>query len=102
MPPPRSASLLRFEKDSLTPQPKVLVVAPMSGHFATLLRPTVQTMLADFDVYITDWQNARDVPAYRPGGSAWTNMPTTLIRLPGAAGTGHAICWQSASPRCLP
>ena len=55
-------SLLRFEKDSLTPQPKVLVVAPMSGHFATLLRPTVQTMLADFDVYITDWHNARDVP----------------------------------------
>jgi poly(3-hydroxybutyrate) depolymerase len=56
-------NLLRFEKDCLTPQPKVLVVAPMSGHFATLLRPTVQTMLADFDVYITDWQNARDVPA---------------------------------------
>ena len=54
--------LLRFEKDTLTPQPKVLVVAPMSGHFATLLRPTVQTMLADFDVYITDWVNARDVP----------------------------------------
>ncbi len=54
--------LLRFEKDNLTPQPKVLVVAPMSGHFATLLRPTVQTMLADFDVYITDWVNARDVP----------------------------------------
>ena len=55
-------SLLRFEKDCLTPQPKVLVIAPMSGHFATLLRPTVQTMLADFDVYITDWHNARDVP----------------------------------------
>jgi len=55
-------SLLRFEKDVLTPQPKVFVVAPMSGHFATLLRPTVQTMLADFDVYITDWHNARDVP----------------------------------------
>jgi poly(3-hydroxybutyrate) depolymerase len=56
------ASLLHFEKDVLTPQPKVLLVAPMSGHFATLLRPTVQTMLADCDVYITDWQNARDVP----------------------------------------
>jgi poly(3-hydroxybutyrate) depolymerase len=55
-------NLLRFEKDCLTPQPKVLVIAPMSGHFATLLRPTIQTMLADFDVYITDWQNARDVP----------------------------------------
>ncbi len=55
-------SLLRFEKDTLTPQPRVLLVAPMSGHYATLLRPTVQTMLADFDVYITDWHNARDVP----------------------------------------
>ncbi len=55
-------SLLRFEKDTLTPQPKVLLAAPMSGHFATLLRPTVQTMLADCDVYITDWHNARDVP----------------------------------------
>jgi len=54
--------LLRFEKDCLTPQPKVLLVAPMSGHFATLLRPTVQTMLADFDVHITDWKNARDMP----------------------------------------
>jgi poly(3-hydroxybutyrate) depolymerase len=56
------ANLLRFEKDLATPQPKVLVVAPMSGHFATLLRPTVQTMLPDCDVHITDWQNARDVP----------------------------------------
>jgi poly(3-hydroxybutyrate) depolymerase len=56
------AHLLRFEKDTLTPQPKVLLAAPMSGHFATLLRPTVQTMLADCDVYITDWKNARDVP----------------------------------------
>lgn len=57
------ATLLRFEKEGITtPQPKVLLVAPMSGHFATLLRPTVQTMLPDCDVYITDWHNARDVP----------------------------------------
>jgi poly(3-hydroxybutyrate) depolymerase len=55
-------NLLRFAKDLATPQPKVLVVAPMSGHFATLLRPTVQTMLPDCDVHITDWHNARDVP----------------------------------------
>jgi polyhydroxyalkanoate depolymerase len=39
----------------------VLVVAPMSGHFATLLRATVRTMLPDHDVYLTDWHNARDV-----------------------------------------
>jgi len=56
------ATLLRFAKDGAAPQPKVLLVAPMSGHFATLLRATVQTMLQDCDVYITDWHNARDVP----------------------------------------
>ena len=40
----------------------MLVVAPLSGHFSTLLRNTVQTLLQDHDVYITDWHNARDVP----------------------------------------
>jgi poly(3-hydroxybutyrate) depolymerase len=56
------ATLLHFRKDIHTDQPKVLMVAPMSGHFATLLRATVRTMLPDHDVYITDWHNARDVP----------------------------------------
>ena len=55
-------SLLRFRKEGAFPQPQVLVVAPMSGHFATLLRATVRTLLADHDVYITDWHNPRDVP----------------------------------------
>jgi poly(3-hydroxybutyrate) depolymerase len=54
--------LLHFAKDIDAPQPKVLIVAPLSGHFATLLRGTVETMLQDHDVYITDWANARDVP----------------------------------------
>ncbi len=54
--------LLHFAKDIDTPQPKVLVVAPLSGHFATLLRDTAATLLQDHDVYITDWTNARDVP----------------------------------------
>jgi polyhydroxyalkanoate depolymerase len=55
--------LLHFAKpDVATPQPKMLVVAPLSGHFSTLLRSTVRTLLADHDVYITDWKNARDVP----------------------------------------
>jgi poly(3-hydroxybutyrate) depolymerase len=44
------------------PQPKVLLVAPMSGHYATLLRGTVETMLPDHEVYITDWIDARLVP----------------------------------------
>ncbi|HVZ14515.1 MAG TPA: polyhydroxyalkanoate depolymerase [Bauldia sp.] len=43
-------------------QPKLLIVAPMSGHYATLLRGTVTTMLPDHDVYITDWVDARMVP----------------------------------------
>lgn len=55
-------SLVRFRKDIQVQEPRVLVVAPMSGHFATLLRGTCQTMLAEHDVYITDWHNARDVP----------------------------------------
>ena len=42
--------------------PKILIVSPMSGHFATLLRGTVEAMLPDHDIYITDWIDARDVP----------------------------------------
>jgi len=55
-------SLLRFRKEDGPDQPKVLLVAPMSGHFATLLRGTVKTLLQDHDVYITDWHNPRDIP----------------------------------------
>ena len=55
--------LLHFKKIlGGTDQPKVLLVAPLSGHFATLLRETVRTLLQDHDVFITDWFNARDVP----------------------------------------
>ena len=55
-------SLLHFIKDSAPEQPRMLLVAPMSGHFATLLRGTVKTLLQDHDVYITDWHNPRDIP----------------------------------------
>lgn len=56
--------LLHFAKTSAPqkPQPRVLLVAPLSGHHATLLRGTVQTLLKDHDVYITDWVDARAVP----------------------------------------
>ncbi|MBC7611041.1 MAG: polyhydroxyalkanoate depolymerase [Polaromonas sp.] len=46
----------------LKEQPAVLIVAPLSGHYATLLRDTVKSMLKDHKVYITDWKNARTVP----------------------------------------
>jgi poly(3-hydroxybutyrate) depolymerase len=55
------ATLLHFAKEAAPAGPRVLLVAPMSGHFATLLRGTVQTLLADHDVFITDWHNARDI-----------------------------------------
>ncbi len=50
------------EKTKVKSQPKLLVVAPMSGHYATLLRGTVEALLPHFDVYITDWTDARTVP----------------------------------------
>ena len=56
-------TLLHFRRiGAPSGQPRVLMVAPMSGHFATLLRETVRTMLPEHDVYVTDWHNARDVP----------------------------------------
>lgn len=54
--------LVRFKKIGAINQPKILLVAPMSGHFATLLAGTVKTLLQDHEVYITDWLNIRDVP----------------------------------------
>ena len=57
--------LLHFARDGRAGDPAVLVVAPLSGHFSTLLRDTVRGLLAEHDVYITDWQDARQVPAVR-------------------------------------
>ncbi len=56
--------LIHFQRGLKTRRqdPKILLVAPLSGHHATLLRDTVRTMLPDFDVYVTDWVDARMVP----------------------------------------
>jgi poly(3-hydroxybutyrate) depolymerase len=54
--------LLRFERDVHRDDPKVLIVAPLSGHHATLLRETVRELLPDHDVHVTDWVDARTVP----------------------------------------
>lgn len=55
-------TLRHFRRDTSRQDPKVLVVAPLSGHYATLLRDTVRALLPDHDVYITDWHDARLVP----------------------------------------
>ena len=87
-------NLLRFAKDVDAPQPKVLIVAPLSGHFATLLAGTVQTMLQDHDVYVTDWANARDVPL-REGKFGVEDYIDYLIRFLEEMGPGShvlAVC----------
>lgn len=54
--------LLHFRKEMSADMPKLLIVAPLSGHYATLLRNTVKRLLPDNDVFITDWRSAREVP----------------------------------------
>ena len=59
--------LIHFEREpsalkDMLPQPKLLIVAPLSGHYATLLRGTVEAMLPHCEVYVTDWTDARKVP----------------------------------------
>ena len=72
-------------------QPRVLLVAPLSGHFATLLRATVKTLLPEHDVYITDWHNARDVPLLH-GRFGFDDYIEHLIRFLEVIGPGaHVI-----------
>jgi polyhydroxyalkanoate depolymerase len=82
--------LLHFAKDIDTAQPRVLVAAPLSGHFATLLRNTVEVLLRDHDVYVTDWANARDVPV-EAGRFGVDDYVAYLIRFLEAIGPGAHI-----------
>jgi len=87
-------TLLHFKKDIDTTQPRVLLVAPLSGHFATLLRGTVRTMLPEHDVYITDWHNVRDV-ALTHGRFGFDDYIEHLIQFLEAIGAGAhvlAVC----------
>jgi len=86
--------LLHFRKDTSIRQPRVLVVAPMSGHFATLLRGTVKVLLPDNDVYITDWQNARDVPlaAGRFGFDEYVDHLIKFMEIIGPGSHMLAVC----------
>ncbi len=59
--------LLHFRKEVQVEQPKLLIVAPLSGHYATLLRDTVRTVLVDHDVWVTDWADAKMVPLAHGG-----------------------------------
>jgi poly(3-hydroxybutyrate) depolymerase len=92
-------SLLRFKRVGAPVQPKVLLVAPMSGHFATLLRNTVKTMLQDHDVHITDWHNPRDIPLSEGtfGLADYTEHLIEFLEVMGPGSHMVAICQPSVS-----
>jgi poly(3-hydroxybutyrate) depolymerase len=77
--------------------PKVLMVAPMSGHYATLLRGTVQAFLPDHDVYITDWHDARQMPLTGPDFDLddYIDYVMDFIRLLGPDTHVIAVCQPS-------
>ena len=77
--------LLRFAKDIDTRQPRVLLLAPLSGHFATLLTGTIKTLLRDHEVFVTDWANARDV-SLENGSFGVDDYVTYIIRFLEAIG----------------
>ncbi len=84
-------TLLHFRKPGMTGQPPVLLMAPLSGHFATLLRETVRTLLQDHDVYVSDWHNARDV-ALRHGPFGLDDYIDHMMQFLAAIGPGvHTV-----------
>ena len=87
-------SLLRFAKEGMPAQPRVLLVAPLSGHFATLLRDTVRVLLPEHDVHITDWANARDVGIWhgRFGFDEYVEHLMWFLRAMGPGSHVVAVC----------
>src|SRR5882672_8611211 len=87
-------TLLRFAKEGSPTQPRVLLVAPLSGHFATLLRDTVRVLLPEHDVYITDWANARDVGIWhgRFGFDEYVEHLIWFLRSMGPGAHVVAVC----------
>jgi poly(3-hydroxybutyrate) depolymerase len=79
--------LLRFTKDVVDPGPRVLVVAPQSGHFATRLRGTVEALLPEHDVHVTDWTDAREIPV-SAGPFGLDDMVAQIIAWLEAMGSG--------------
>ena len=94
-------SLLHFEKETTIAQPRVLLIAPLAGHYATLLRDTVFTMLADHDVFVTDWHNARDIAVTR-GSFGVDDYIQYLIAFQHCVGpSGHTVAVCQPCPLAL-
>ncbi|MGH6674743.1 MAG: polyhydroxyalkanoate depolymerase, partial [Xanthobacteraceae bacterium] len=93
--------LMRFERmfahKPQRPQPQLLIVAPMSGHYATLLRGTVEAFLPNHDVYVTDWVDARTVPLSEGGFDLDDYIDYVISILHTLGGDTHvvAVCQPS-------
>jgi polyhydroxyalkanoate depolymerase len=92
-------TLLHFAKPGVDEQSRVLIVAPLAGHFASLVRATVQTMLRGHDVYLAEWHNARDIPPAH-GRFDLDDYIAHLIDFLGTVGPGNhlvAVCQPCAA-----
>src|SRR4051812_30594859 len=89
--------LKRFRREGVEGGPRLLIVAPMSGHYATLLRGTVERMLPRHDVYITDWRDAKLVPvdAGRFDLDDYIDYLVTFLEHIGAGAHMLAVCQPS-------
>ncbi len=89
--------LRHFRRAAGPAGPRVLLLAPMSGHHATLLRGTVAALLLDHEVYVTDWRDARTIPADRGGFDLddYVDHIVALLRLLGAGTHLVAVCQPS-------
>jgi poly(3-hydroxybutyrate) depolymerase len=95
-------TLVHFRRDAAAladagvaaPQPKALIIAPLSGHYATLLRGTVEAMLPGHDVYVTDWTDARSVPisSGRFDLNDYVDYVIEFLRLTGPRAHAIAVC----------
>ena len=80
------------------PAPPLLIVAPLSGHFATLLRGTVEAFLQDYDVWVTDWSNARDVPLMEGRFGFHDYIDTVMDILRRIGGRAHVVAVCQPGP----
>ena len=93
--------LLHFDRDEQVVgkryDPKVLLVAPMSGHHATLLRGTVEAMIPEHNLYVTDWRDARDIPPGSAASASTTSSTTSSTSSASSAPNTHviAVCQPS-------
>ncbi|MCB2074325.1 MAG: polyhydroxyalkanoate depolymerase [Novosphingobium sp.] len=95
------ADLLNFEVPEAEGKPKVLIAAALSGHFATLLQDTIRGFARDFDPYITDWKDAREVPV-EEGRFGFDEYVAHLIHFIETLGPGtHLVATCQAAPPAM-